>query len=530
MHLLSWDLAGCSRVLCICRWPSCEGSAAKDLQDDEHGPGNVHQYDGDADGESEEPLNRDSREAFVASKMIRFLKYREVGSAPFRFVSIRTLSLSSTFAYPETCVSPEVPPNGLNDAQKPTAYSCTHTHRACNNPKRAPRRIWHDQERVTRFKDHPSIASASREGKKLSRSIGEVGAGSSEDEPLIKRSCHRQSNDGRDEEQVEEPADDEEQVEEPTDNDDEGMVGVDEAPAACGANGGGSNSNERASSNSEVDEGSDSSASGIRWKGNREDRRKAEEMYQTYLESNKNCARTLISLFLRAENPRESIPLPSCLCKVLRDDMSFLPEAACASAELTMEILLGDNGKVKCLTHWWRGRSSSNLAKDRVGAYNDGVKVVDCGCSIDVMLWEFFLLKTFKLAPPYTAFPLLHYNSRDGMTAAIMELLGITRAQELFNSNGTGWHDPQHQQTLKKQRLALLMADLGQEDIKGKKEESPGPLDNMASPFLAPVRRGASSLSRSARSVASPGPEAPSLTPIRKKLRSAKATDKRKAG
>ncbi|TFK60447.1 hypothetical protein BDN72DRAFT_864350 [Pluteus cervinus] len=482
---------------------------------------NFHQYDRDADDESEEPLKCDSREAFVASKMIRIKG--------------------------ETYVNPEVPPNGLKDAQKPTAYSCyllrsAPTPIAPAPPPKEHRLVEYDTSKsaspVSTVTVHPPIASP-REGQKLSRSIGEVEVDSSEDEPLIKRSCYRRSNDERDEEQVEEPADDEERVEEPADDDDdEGMVGVDEAPAACGAKSGGSNFSEGASSNSEedeLDERSDSSASGIRWKGNREDRRKAEEMYQTYLESNNilfSAYKTLndeLKQKFEAENPRESIPLPSCLCKVLRDDMSFLPEAACASAELTMEILLGDNDKVKCLTHWWRRRSSSNLAKDCVGAYKDGVEVVDCGCSVDVMLWEFFLLKTFKLAPPHTAFPLLPYNSRDGMTAAIMELLGITRTQELFNSNGTGWHDPQHQKNLKKQRLASLMADLGQDgDIKGKKEESPGPLDNVASSSSAPVRPGASSLSRSARSVVPP--EAPPSTPIRKKLRSAKAMDKRKAG
>ncbi|TFK61115.1 hypothetical protein BDN72DRAFT_904385 [Pluteus cervinus] len=169
---------------------------------------------------------------------------------------------------------------------------------------------------------HRPITSP-REGQKLSRSIGEVEANSSDDEPLIKKFRSRRSNDGRDEgsaEEPEEPADDEEPTEEPADDEapveepvddeepeepadeEEEMVSVDEAPAegvaTRGAKGGGINSSERGSSNSEedesdegseedeLDEDSDSSACSIRWKGSREDRRKAAKMYQAYLESN----------------------------------------------------------------------------------------------------------------------------------------------------------------------------------------------------------------------------------------------------
>ncbi|TFK61116.1 hypothetical protein BDN72DRAFT_904386, partial [Pluteus cervinus] len=212
---------------------------------------------------------------------------------------------------------------------------------------------------------------------------------------------------------------------------------------------------------------------------------------------------------------------------------------------------------VRCLTHWWRGKSSSTLAEDRIDAYEPDVKVVDCGCSVDVTVWEFFLLKTFKLTPPHVNFPLLHYDSRDGMTDAVKKLLGIKSPRELFNSNGTGWDDPEHQQKLKERKLASLMADLGQEDVKdikkegvkaekegvkaekedvkgkkedvkGKKEESPGPLHDVASTSSAPVRRGANASSRSARGAISTSSKASLSTPTQKKLRS--ATNKRKAG
>ncbi len=159
-------------------------------------------------------------------------------------------------------------------------------------------------------------------------------------------------------------------------------------------------------------------------------------------------------------------------------------------------------------------------------------KVADCGCSVDVLLFEFFLVKTFKMAPPYTSFPLMPYDARDSITFATMELLGITSPQEIFNSSGTGWYDPQHQETLKKRRLASLMVDLkvkGQEeDIKDKEGESPGPLDDIATSSSTPVRHGGSSSSRSMRSLL-PTAKTPSLTPIQKKLRSAKTKGKLKA-
>ncbi|TFK63314.1 hypothetical protein BDN72DRAFT_902507 [Pluteus cervinus] len=248
----------------------------------------------------------------------------------------RLIRFNTTTPSPETHVNSEVPPNELHNAPKPMAYPSSDSYLLRSAPTPiAPALVEYDTSRsaspVSTVTVHPPIALP-RERQKLSRLIGEVEADSSEEGPLIKKLRSRRSNDGRDEgavegpadddEPAEEPADDEEPTEEPVDDeapvegpvddeepeepadDEEEMVEVDEAPAegvaTRGTKGGGSNSSERGSSNSEedededdeaeedeLDEDSDSSTRGIRWKGTREECRKAAKMYQDYLKSNK---------------------------------------------------------------------------------------------------------------------------------------------------------------------------------------------------------------------------------------------------
>ncbi|TFK63734.1 hypothetical protein BDN72DRAFT_861883 [Pluteus cervinus] len=164
-----------------------------------------------------------------------------------------------------------------------------------------------------------------------------------------------------------------------------------------------------------------------------------------------DVARIAMHLFLQAEDPDKTFPLPASVCKASRDFVLFLPELGCASKELILHLLT-TGGSTRCLSHWWRSRSSAKLKDVRQNAYPKHVPVIDCGCSLEVALWEFFTYKTWKIGPPIPR-PLLSYECRDTFMQAMLEILGISGPEALFNDRGTGWRDPVHQLAFKRDMI-----------------------------------------------------------------------------
>ncbi|TFK61575.1 hypothetical protein BDN72DRAFT_903994 [Pluteus cervinus] len=209
----------------------------------------------------------------------------------------------------------------------------------------------------------------------------------------------------------------------------------------------------------------------ILWKGDDEARRVADELHSAYMKSKKilscayetlseerkkqfeDAARIAMHLFLQAEDPEESFPLPANICKASRDSVSFLPEIACTSKELSLHLLTTSNSR-RCLSHWWRSRSSAKLKDARVDAYTKDVPVLDCGCSVDVALWEFYVYKRWMVGLHNPRPLMVSYECRDRLMQAMSEVLGIRGPEELFNSRGTGWRDPEHQVEFKKDMIA----------------------------------------------------------------------------